>query len=245
MISLGRTVLVLSGVTVLGATAWLGARTISSPSADPSEVLRAEEAVLRHRLTVSGQDRALLVLDPKRSTLVLYRGGTELRSWQVLSVEAGARRIGAGRGVVREDWRTHLWEDPQLDPPVRRDRKLIVSDSVVPPDPTGAVDWIPPTPEESVPTPRRFVVHFADGLGLEVLAEGPDSLLANPGLAERVSAATRRVFPKSWDRYRVRVRMPAAEAGSLYRAFPSGTAFVALIPERPPRLWSPIFPSAR
>ena len=114
---------------------------------------------------------------------------------------------------------------------MRRDHRTLVSDSVEPPDPTGAVDWIPPTPDEAVPTPPRFVIHFTGGLGVEVVAAGADSTAARASLWGRIEHRVRRAFPGNWDRYRIRVVMPIAEAGALYRSLPDSTAFVAVIPQ--------------
>jgi hypothetical protein len=174
------------------------------------------------------QGRQLLFLDPASSTLTLYHGGAELREWRVYGVEAGARRFVLSPAEGDEVWRTRLWQNPRLEPPAERERRLIVSDSVVTPDLTGAVDWIPPTPEEAVPTPTRFVVHYTGGLGLEVVAEGPDSLVAKGTLVEQALGGLRHLHPENLDRYRIRVRMAADDAGTLYRSFPEGAALVAL-----------------
>jgi len=73
------------------------------------------------------------------------------------------------------------------------------------------------------------VVHYAGGLGLEVLAEATDSVTAEVGLLDRVQHGLRRLLPRNWDRYRIRVVMPAPEAGALYRSLPDSTSLLAVI----------------
>ena len=197
---------------------------------DAADHLRDQVTVLRHRTTMARQGRLLLLLDPADSTLTLFLGGAELRRWRVYDVEAGARRFALAPRTEDQEWRTRLWQNPRLDPPVQRERRLIVSDSVVPPDPSGAVDWIPLMPEEAVPTPPRFVAHYTGGLGLEVVAEGPDSLLSKGSLVDQVAAGLRRLRPTNLDPYRIRIHMAAPEAGALYRSFPAEAVLVALIP---------------
>ncbi|HKJ03517.1 MAG TPA: hypothetical protein VJ997_13710, partial [Longimicrobiales bacterium] len=91
------------------------------------------------------------------------------------------------------------------------------------------VDWIPPTPDEEVPTPSRFVIHFDGGLGMEVTAEWGDSTAVRAGLWARGVHRVRRFLPGNWDRYRIRVVLPASEAGALYRSLPDSTALVAVL----------------
>jgi hypothetical protein len=224
MVAIGLGGLVAVGVILLDS----GGMFVPVQGVDPAAALRDRVTVLRHRAVMARQGRELLLLDPGNATLTLYLGAAALKAWRVQGVEAGARRFALS--PPDEGWRTRLWQNPHLNPPVQRERRLIVSDSVVPPDPAGEVDWIPPTPEEAVPTPSRFVVHYAGGLGLEVVAEGADSLVAKGTMVEEAVAALREFHPDNLDRYRIRVRMAAEDAGALYRSFPDQAALVALWP---------------
>ena len=216
------------------ATAWMLLRTGAPAPLPAAALLHAREAVLQHQLELgSDEGRLYLVLEPDRGTLTLWQGPAPLRSWPVAAVSSGERRISVGGGPEREAWRSVLWEGARLDPPVRRERRVLVSDQVEPPDLTGSVEWVPPTPEEEVPTPERFTVHFAGGLGLEVRALGADTLAYRPGLDLRARAALAHLKPENWDRYRIRIVMDAAAAGSLYRGLPEGAAFLAVLPEEP------------
>lgn len=198
-----------------------------APMHPEGDLLEARVAVLDAQVSLAKEEARYLLLDPERGTLTLYHGGAPLRAWAVLEVEVGARRFGGDDG---SDWRTRRWDGARIEPPVERDRRVIVSDSVEPPDLTGAVEWIPPTPEEAIPTPPRFVVHYDGGLGLEVLAVATDSAQAETGLLHRTEHRLRRLLPRNWDRFRIRARMAADEAGSLYRALPDSSSLLAVIP---------------
>jgi hypothetical protein len=220
------------GLSVLALLALLAARSAVAPDrAREESLLRARSAAVRNMLDLARDGDRFLLLEPEKGTLTLYDASVPLRAFSVLEVEAGERRLGVGRGTPRDDWRTARWEESRIEPPVHREHRTLVSDSVEPPDLTGAVDWIPPTPDEAVPTPPRFVIHFGGGLGLEVVAEGTDSATIRAGLWARAEHRIRRFFPGNWDRYRIRVMMPLADAGALYRSLPDSTALVAVIPQ--------------
>lgn len=222
------------GVIVLAVVALLALRGSGPPERSEAAFLQERAAVLQVQLDLVKEDARYLFLDPDRGTLTLYHGAVPLRTWPVLSVEAGARRLGK----EEEGWRSRRWDMARMEPPVERERRVLVSDSVEPPDLTGAVDWVPPTPEEMVPTPASFVVHYEGAMGLEVLAVEPapaadslaDSLTFAPPLLQRVEHRLRRLLPRNWDRYRIRVAMPRDEAGSLYRSLPDSTSLLAIIP---------------
>jgi hypothetical protein len=224
-------VLALVVVAVLG-----GAVTLlfggGEPPLDEMRLLEARAVAQDHRLALAKEPRFYLFLEPEAGTLSLYHGAALLRAFPVQDLEVGHRRVVGGATVDGEDWRSRVWDGPRVEPPVHRERQVIVSDSVEPPDLAGSVDWIPPTPEEAVPTPKRFVIHFHGGLGLEVTAERSDSATVHAGPWARMSHAAARVLPRNWDRYRIRVAMDAVEAGALYRSLPDSVGFLAVLPGR-------------
>jgi len=222
--------LVVSGATVCHLPSAASARDPQASNA----VSRAREEALRHRLALAKENRLYFVLDPDIGSLTLFHEATPLRVWHVVDAQAGARRLFAGRAESQGHWRAVVWERPRLEPPVRRERRLIVSDQVNTPDPAGAVDWIPPTPEEEVPAPERYIVHFAGGSGLEVVAIRADTLSARSSLIQGLVRSFRGFAPANWDRYRIRIVLSAEEAGMLYRTFPPEAAFVAIIPSSIP-----------
>lgn len=219
---------------VAALAAFLLLRGSGQPARSEAAFLQERAAVLRLQAELVKEDARYLLLDPDKGSLTLFHGGAPLRSWPILSVEAGARRLGD----EEEGWRSRRWDLARMEPPVERDRRVLVSDSVEPPDLTGTVAWVPPLPEEAVPTPPRFVVHYQGGLGLEVVAIEPapvadslaDTLAFAPPLVERLEHRLRRLLPRNWNRYRIRVTMPEEEAGSLYRSLPDSTSLLAIIP---------------
>jgi hypothetical protein len=197
---------------------------------DEAALLAARATVLQAQLELVKEEARYLLLDPDAGTLTLFHGGAPLRSWPVVAISVGARRLGS----PEEGWRTRRWDGVRIEPPVERDRRILVSDSVEPPDLTGAVDWVPPTPEEAVPTPARFVLHYDGGLGLEVVAlrADADTTSVPVPILERIEHSMRRLLPRNWDRYRIEVAMAAPEAGALYRSLPDSSSLLAILPSR-------------
>ena len=215
-------------LALVAVVSFLVLRSRAGPlTRDEAAWLRARAAVLQAQLELVKADARYLLLDPDSATVTLFDGGAPLRSWRVSEVEAGVRKWGE----EEEGWRTRRWDGARIEPPVERDRRVIVSDSVASIDLTAAEDWIPPTPEEAIPTPPRFVVHYLGGLGLEVLAAATDSVKPGAKLLDRVEHSLRSLLPRNWDRYRIRVVMSAPEAGALYRSLPDSSSLLAVIPD--------------
>ena len=228
----------LAFIAVASVAALFVLRGPGAPVRDEAAFLQERAAVLQRQGEMVKEEARYLLLDPDRGAITLYHGAVPLRTWPVLTIEAGARRLGE----AEDGWRSRRWDAARIEPPVQRDRRVLVSDSVEALDLTGAVDWVPPLPEEAVPTPPVFIVHYEGGMGLEVVAVEPtpvadsvpdsvaDSLTFAPPLLERVEHRFRRLLPRNWNRYRIRVAMPSKEAGSLYRSLPDSTSLLAIIP---------------
>ena len=223
-----RTRLIWAGaavVTLIVAVALLRQVT-RAPEPDARATLEARATALGIQLDLARAEARYLVLDPEQGALSFYHGGALLRSWPVTEVELGARRW-----IATPEWAGQAWTAARMDPPVERPFRVILSDSVAPPDLAGAETFIPPTPDEAVPTPPRFTVHYTGRLGLEVVAvESSDSTVVRTGWTEDLGHTFRRLLPRNWDRYRVRVRMAEGEAGALYRSLPDSTALVIIAP---------------
>ncbi len=219
----------LVGTALISILGLLGSGAPEDPD-HSGPTLEARADALRAATQLARADRNFFVLDPGLGALTLYAGGAELRVYPVGEVRAGSRRaITWGVAEGADDWRTRVWADARIDPPIHRNLRVIVSDSVVAPDLAGAEKWIPPTPEEGVPAPRHFMVHFADGLGVEfALAEGEE---APRDIKAQLRGLLARMLPRNWDRHRIRVEMTAVELAALYRAFPLDAAFVAVLPK--------------
>jgi len=235
-----RFVLPAVALVAVAIAAVLMLRGPSAPMRDDAAFLQERAAVLQQQVEMVKEEARYLLLDPDRGALTLYHGAVPLRAWPVLAVEAGARRWGE----EEDGWRSRRWDVARIEPPVQRDRRVLISDSVEALDLTGAVDWVPPLPEEAVPTPPTFIVHYEGGMSLEVVAVEPapvadsladsvavaDSMAFAPPLLERVGHRLHRLLPRNWSRYRIRVAMPSKEAGSLYRSLPDSTSLLAIIP---------------
>lgn len=213
----------------LGLLAWVarleifgrGATEVRPEPARVEEALALRVALLEDRRALVREDALYLVLDPVGAGLTLYRGGVPLRTYPVLAVEAGSRRFFAGEGKGADAWRERAWRDGRLVPEARRQRRVVVSDSVAEePDPAGSVDWIPPTPEEEVPALDRFTLHYGAELGVEVVAERTEPRNLGDRWRAIRSGVVETLVPANWERHRVRITLPVAEAGALYRALP-------------------------
>lgn len=218
-----RSVVAGAGAAVLVLAGWCGLGP-DAPGVDPDSLaLEARATALEARVALARSDSLHLVLEPDRGTLTLNRGGAPLTAWPVRDVVTGKRRFAR----AEPGWHLLPYPGGAMTPPVRRERKEIVSDQVEPPDLTGAETEIPPTPEEAVPAPGRFVIRFQGGLGLEVVSEGD---LTGPGFPflRSVGHTLWRLLPGSRDRLRIRIRMDGEDAGALYRSFPEGSAFIAV-----------------
>ena len=124
-----------------------------------------------------------------------------------------------------------------------------MSDKVVPPDLTGAVDWVPPTPQEQFPTRSRYFVRYDGGLVLEVVATAgsgvateesfpgdslSDRSYRGPGALTRLRhwLADRLFVLFSGGNHHVKVRivLPVDEAGNLYRSLPDSSSLLIVSP---------------
>lgn len=205
---------VTAAALAIGLAAWIA----GTPSGRRDAGDAPASDVLRERVALAREDRPYLVLDPAERTLTLYQRASPLRVFPVQRVQAGARRIRVPDRPLDRSWRGARWDHPRLHPPVVRERRTILSDSVAEVDLAGADPWIPPTPEEAVPSPDRFTVRYAGGLGVEIVAADPR---AHAGVVGRVSAALASALWSVLDRYRVRVTMSREDVGALYRSFPT------------------------
>jgi hypothetical protein len=168
------------------------------------------------------------LLDPAARTLTLFSGGSPLRGWAVERVEVGSRRFRIPDAARDASWSGLGFENPRLDPPLMRERRVIVSDSVEAPDLSGADEWIPPLPEEAFPAPDRFVVHYDDGLGVQIVTSDEE------GGAHPLRAVRRFLTGGGFglNRYTVRITMSSEEVGALYRAYPAEAVFLIRMPPR-------------
>jgi hypothetical protein len=182
--------------------------------------------VLAAQLEIAQGEEPYFVLEPSVPRLRLMCKGVVLREFDVSRVEIGTPAVAfvARRppplfsGVVRR-----LVE---LDPPRSAPRLEIlapvVGETIEPP-------VIPLEPSEAQPAPDRYFLRFEGGLTIEVLRDA-----AEAGGGTETGNALRRRLEDLFDAIRfepvlrLRIIMPASEAGSLYRSVPASPPLVVL-----------------
>lgn len=217
------------------------AGTPSSRSAE-ADALRSDISRLELENAMAESGDFYLVLDPTAGTLELFLEGVPLRTYSASGAEVGRPFrwfLSRSPAIPVTD---RIWVNARLYPQRVIDRVEIVSDRVVPPDRTGAVDWVPPTPEEQFPALGRYFVRYDAGLLLEVVAATPagDAIAggAEPGqrhgkpgpwtrLRRRIADRLSVVFRGGND-VRVRISLPAEEAARLYRSLPAQSRLLIL-----------------
>ncbi len=220
------------------AAAWLRSALIAAAVAGillvpaaPAAENAAEGAELERTLALGRAELELargegfyLVLDVARGSLDLMHRGAVLRQWTVPSVEIGHPRVLLAHSRPAAGWDLRVWTAASFVPARQVERNVVIAprpdtaDTAAEP-PESAV--IPPMPEELFPAPDRWRLRFAGGLALEVL-----TTTARSGLGERLVDGARALGLVSRDEVRIRLRLPADEAGALYRALPEDTALL-------------------
>ncbi len=220
----------IPGAAIPGLGLGLAAQADPAPALEP---LRAEVASLALEAELAAGSDFYLVLDRGTPSLTLYHQGTALRRYEVSGLAVGrARRFFAPARPL--DLGGRIWSGARLAPERRVERVEMVSDEATPPDPTGAVSWVPPAPHELNPTPAVFRVRYADGLSIEIRAERASASGEAAGPAPRRAGIARRLawwladravllVPGGGGQGRLRIAMPADEAGALYRSLPAGS----------------------
>lgn len=209
---------------VLGL-AMVEAGTVESPGNELGR-LRSENRALEARLDLAASEEFYLIVDPAGRELRLMLRGATLQSYEIVDLDLGEPRVFFISRRPLRDWMGRSWTGGRLQPARRRDRfELRVPEGGQNGTPTEIP--IPPRPEESFPVPGRYRVRYAGGLSLEVRRQGDDDTLI--GLPRRwLSDAAAAAWPGKRDRLRLRVRLTAQGADSLYRALPPDTGLLVL-----------------
>jgi len=222
---------VLAGLTVAAMlapadTLAQGGRDAKQAKLD-AESIRAENARLQKLLTLARGEKFYLLVEPGQQRLQLMYAGTVLREFTVLDVTVGRRKTLFIERTVPANWREMIWEGSELEP--KRDLRRL---EIIPATPGTAADslatMIPPTPEEAIPAPNRFLVHYRDRLSLEVVGQDQGKDSVGPHRGKPTTRTPRagihdRLWPWGRDLLRLRLLLPAEEAKDLYRAFPEGS----------------------
>jgi hypothetical protein len=199
--------------------------------------LEAENARLARLLELASGREFYLLLDLERGQLHLMYRGAVLRDFLVLDTQVGRRRAFFTARPLPADWADSVWHDGRLHPGRRFERlELDAPDSPVPPE--SLTVTIPPTPEEAIPAPDRFLIRYRDGKAIEIVAHDT-SVAAGDARPPRASTplGERLLYVLApWRRPAVLIRleMPAEDAQALYRGLPEDGEFL-LVPATPRR----------
>ena len=202
------------------ALALCGAGGCSRSVDAPAPLSPLDSTALAAQVELAEQDSFYLILElgPKRLSLRYH--GAVVRDYPVEAISLGRPRALVRAVEVDGAWRGRVWREATLDPPLEVSRTVI--------EPPASADTevetppvIPPTPEERFPAPDRFRVRFAGGLALEITSREAGR---RAGLGE--------AFGNAWnagqDGLRIRLQLPAADVGALYRSLPAGISLIVV-----------------
>jgi hypothetical protein len=220
------------------------------PTADDPQTahLRRDVDQLRIERNMAGGRAFYLRLDAARHRLALMLQGVALDDYAVDELEWGVpevlfvdRRPGAG-------WDVAAFSKGRLEPERERDRiEIVAPPPAASPSPgsgpqEAAEDPSPPpipkSAEESYSVPSPYLIVFAEGVSLEVRAQGHGG--RNRSVFRRLAdAVTLRLADLGTalgfgakERVRLRLTLGAEDAASLYRSLPPGVGLVVVgLPE--------------
>ncbi|MGE0592249.1 MAG: hypothetical protein AB7G23_11640 [Vicinamibacterales bacterium] len=214
------------------------------------EVARLETDVawLERQLALAKSETFYLVLAPDTPDLRLMFAGATLVRVPVTALEVGTGRQFFSEAAPPAGWRDLAWTKGALVPgrPIE-ELNLIVPESEPERATEGAEtgdaagdaagsaeaetaavadvpEGLPPTAEEAIEVPARYLVRFEGGLALEIV-QAPD---ASASLWERLTTRLRMrledvvsvLRASSRDSVRLRLTMAAEDASALYRSLP-------------------------
>ncbi len=193
---------------------WLLAAAAVSAGGEP-----LSDPVLEARLEVATLNQPYLVLDLAKSRLRLMSGGAVLRDYAVSAIEIGGSRVMFLERAARLPAPGGIWELERLDPARSVGRTEIVPPA--PGQPPSPVE-IPLEPEEALPAPATYRLSFHPGLSIEIAQD--ERARADPWWALfrrarwRIGELAESISPRP--EVRLRLVLPASEAGALYRSLP-------------------------
>ena len=197
---------------------------------EQAQRLGTENALLRKQLDLAIGEPFYYVLDPGTRLLRFMFRGNLVQEYRLLDVEVGTRRGFFGSGSPPSNWADRIWAEGELDPP-RVSPEVELDTSAEDYEEQRQAVLIPPTPEELYPAPAFWRVRYLEGLTLEVHGVA-DTTHTRPGFAAGLGRwfgdAFRGLGPSGKDVVRIRLYLPIAQAGELYRAVPPATRFTIL-----------------
>jgi hypothetical protein len=194
--------------------------------------LERKTALLERQLELARGKDFYLVLDPSAPNLALMLRGAELQRYPVLGLTVGRPRVGwITRGSDRP-WRGVVWSSGVLEPS-RPAERIVVE------EPTGSQEDdptpppVPPTAEERLPVPSRYLIRFGDGLSMEVRPREADTEASGwtrfrTWWSVKWRDALTALRRDGHDTVRVRVVLQPPDAEALYRALPPDVKLLVL-----------------
>ena len=232
-------------VTLATATAARPAPPTSAAADDPQTTrLRREVDQLRIERDIAGGKAFYLRLDASRHRLALMLQGVALDDYAADELEWGVpevlfvdRKPGAG-------WDVAAFSKGRLEPERERDRiEIVAPPPAASPSPGSGPQEpaespspppIPKSAEESYSVPSPYLIVFAEGVSLEVRAQGHGG--RNRSIFRRLADAVTLRFDDlgtalgfgAKERVRLRVILGAEDAASLYRSLPPDVGLIVV-----------------
>jgi len=195
------------------------------PASEAADLARSI-ASLRGQIELASGDAFYLLLDPAGATLELVLHGVVLESYPVSSIEVGRPRVVYVEGGAADGLRDRIWTHGEMHPVREQDRLEIRVDED---NPAPEEIPVPPSPEERYPAPDRWLVRYAEGLSLQVVAADPaesSSFGLWSALTHRAGDLAAALFGDRGTR--VRVELAREDAGTLYRSLPPASSLLIL-----------------
>jgi hypothetical protein len=222
-----------------GAT---GADAARRDDPETARLRRQVERLRAERDLASGKG-FYLRLDASRRRLALLLQGVALDDYAASALEWGVAEVLFVNRNPGEGWDTAAFTKGRLQPARERDRiDVVAPPPSVPtpgaPTPEPSPPPVPRSAEESYSVPSPYRIEFAEGVSLEVRAQGEAmrnrSLFQRFGdaLGLRLSDLGTAVGLGARERVRLRVTLGAEDAASLYRSLPPDVSLVVIgLPE--------------
>jgi hypothetical protein len=238
----------LAFALAVATAAWPAA---PAPPADDEGTasLRREVEQLRIERDLAGGKAFYLRLDASRHRLALMLQGVALDDYAAGRLEWGVPEVLFVDRRPGRSWDVAAFSKGRLEPERERDRIEVVAPPPATPSPAGSGSPepaespspppIPKSAEESYSVPSPYRIVFAEGVSLEVRAQGHGE--RNRSIFRRLAdAASLRLADLGTalglgarERVRLRVTLGAEDAASLYRSLPPEVGLVVVgLPER-------------
>lgn len=214
----------VTGACVLAFAAGVAA-SLEAQAAEDSRLAETTR-VLEHQVALASGKDFYLLLEPSLSTMTLFLKGASLHEYRVEALDVGRRRWAFFSRERDDVWAGLVWRTGVLEP-----ERVVPRMEIVP----GAEASVPPLlPEEQIVAPAAYRIRFEGGLVVDVRPGHSADPGGLQGLARAAGSWWSDFRAAVWaspdDRVRLRLTLSAADAESLYRALPPGTALLIVPP---------------